>query len=117
MIIRKNISFPLKAGGAVTLKLFAAPASSAAADPAIAGVEPRRGENLRVVVTKTKLTILWILAGIGFLLKALIKLNETGFDIQAGADMALLFNVIFCIEESGIFKQSISVKITLNMVN
>ena len=44
-------------------------------------------------------------------------MNELGFAIQTGADMALLLNVIFCIEESGIFKQSISVKITLNMVN
>ena len=56
MIIRKNISFPLKAGGAVTLKLFAAPASLLR-NPAIAGVEPRRGENLRVVVSESKLSM------------------------------------------------------------
>ena len=50
---RRCRSFPLKAGGAVTLKLFAAPASLLR-NPAIAGVEPRRGENLRVVITISK---------------------------------------------------------------
>jgi hypothetical protein len=91
-------SFPLKAGGAVTLKLFAAPPADGGT-----GVEPRRGENLRVVVTKTKLTIPLILAGIEFLLKTFIILNETRFNIRVGANKTLMFNVIFRIEESGIF--------------